>query len=315
MSAVTLAVAALPEEFPIAYTVFLGVGVFRLARRKALVRRAVSVENIGRVSCICSDKSGTLTEGRLRVVQLVPTTASTSEALLLVALCASRPQTGDPLDEAIFDEAAKRSLAAADVETLATLPFTEERRRESRVFRARDGEVRLAMKGAPEVVFARCALTPVEVERWLARVDELAATGAKVIACATGPSAGEGDDVDGTLTLVGLIAFTDPLRGGVVDALAWCTGVGIRVVMVTGDHQAAARSVAAQLGLGPRGSPRVITGEALEARLAGGDVHLADVDVVARAFPAQKLDLVRALQRGGEIVAVTGDGVNDVPAI
>src|SRR5690606_39136505 len=160
LSAVTLAVAALPEEFPVVFTFFLGAGVYRLARRQALVRRAVAVENIGRVTCICSDKTGTMTEGRLALVHRLPAAGLDADALLGLAALACRGDSGDPLDEAIL------ALVAPAVEgapgPLRVFPFTEARRRETALWPAAGGAVRAVTKGAPETVLALCTLAPEE---------------------------------------------------------------------------------------------------------------------------------------------------------
>lgn len=306
LSAVTLAVAALPEEFPVAFTFFLGVGVYRLARRQALVRRAVVVENIGRVTCICSDKTGTLTEGKLTLAHVFPADGVAAAELRRIAAQASRERSGDPLDAAV--------LAGASLGTetrLATFPFTENRRRETAVLRDGDAVI-AAAKGAPETIFAMSRLTPAETAAWLAKTEELGAGGHKVLACASGRlDEWSGSEPTADYRFLGLLAFEDPVREGVRAAVAKAKAAGIRVIMVTGDHVATARAIAREIGLGGD-SPRIIEGAAFEPGAARG----ADgFDVLARAVPAQKLDLVRALRLKGEIVAVTGDGVNDVPAL
>jgi len=313
LSAVTLAVAALPEEFPVVFTLFLGVGVHRLARRRALVRRAVCVENVGRIGCVCSDKTGTLTLGELKLAHLLPAPARTQAQLLRAGALASRSETGDPLDLAILAAAPQEPA----VERVATFPFSEDRRRETALLRAPDGGFFAALKGSPEVVLARCALAPDERASWSARVRELASGGHKVIACASRAlDAGwAGGEPDRGFAFEGLLACEDPVREGAADALARCREAGIQVVMVTGDHPDTARAVARELGLGSP-DPQVVTGEEIDALLAHADAAaLARLDVVARALPAQKLALVRALQAAGHVVAVTGDGVNDVPAL
>jgi Ca2+-transporting ATPase len=313
LSAVTLAVAALPEEFPVVLTFFLGVGVYRLARKQALVRRAVVVENIGRVSCICSDKTGTITEGRLQLTHRCPADDVSEERLLRLAAAASRRETGDPMDAAILDSLNQ----PLPCELVASFPFTEDRKRETGVI-CENGALLAAVKGAPEVVLAQSDLHPAERARWLAQIDEFAGTGHKVIACAWRSLDGavwSGGEPDRNFRLAGLMCFEDPVRPGVSEALQACRRSGIRVIMVTGDHPSTARAVAREIGLGA-GEPLVVEGDQVAARLAQGDKScLNDVDVIARAVPAQKLDLVRALQAGGDIVAVTGDGVNDVPAL
>jgi Ca2+-transporting ATPase len=314
VSAATLGVAALPEEFPVVLAVFLGVGVYRLARRQALVRRAVSVENIGRVTCICSDKTGTLTEGRLRLADLLPCGVGADE-LLRVAALASRPETGDPLDQAIAEAAAARNIRP-EGERQATFPFTEDRRRETAVVRDEDGRLVVATKGSPETILALTSLSEPERATWLARVEELATGGRKVLACAYREldSSWAGGEPDRQLGFVGLCAFEDPVREGVREAVTRCRSAGIRIVMVTGDHPVTARAVANQIGLGA-GAPVITSASDLDERIASGSRELSRVDVVARALPSQKLALVEALRRAGHVVAVTGDGVNDVPAL
>src|SRR5690606_38558821 len=172
-------VAALPEEFPVVLTFFLGVGVYRLARRQALVRRAVAVENIGRVTSICSDKTGTLTEGRLVLAHRLPAPDTDEETLVACAAAAARPDSGDPLDVALADLAA----ATQGTPRIAEHPFTESRRRETIVRTRGDGVHVAAMKGAPETVLGMCAAT--SLEAWQERIDSYARTGHKVIAVAS----------------------------------------------------------------------------------------------------------------------------------
>jgi Ca2+-transporting ATPase len=312
VSAVTLASAALPEEFPVVFTFFLGVGVYRLARRHALVRRAVSVESIGGVSCICSDKTGTITEGRLSVTHLVPAPGLDTARLLALAAGASRGDSGDPLDAAIIAAAGPGDAVAV----AATFPFTETVRRESAVVRERDGQLTAVAKGALETILGMCEPTA-DGTGWTARMRELAEDGHKVIACAWRPvdaAAWRGEEIAEGYRLAGLVALEDPVRDGVAASVARCREAGIHTIMVTGDHPITARAVAREIGLGGA-TPRVVAGEDVERLAAAGGDGLRAVDVVARAAPAQKLALVRGLQAAGEVVAVTGDGVNDVPAL
>src|SRR5512140_2775043 len=182
VSAVTLAVAALPEAFPVVFTFFLGVGVYRLAKRQALVRRAVSVENIGRVSCICSDKTGTITEGRLHLTHLVPSAAMTERHLLALAALAARRHSNDPLDTAILREAEARGALPPAADVLETFPFTEDTRRETAIVRdPSDKSVLAATKGSPEVILPMALLAEADRAVWNERVTALAAEGHKVI--------------------------------------------------------------------------------------------------------------------------------------
>jgi Ca2+-transporting ATPase len=313
VSALTLAVAALPEELPVVFTFFLGVGVYRLARRHALVRRAAAVENVGRITTICSDKTGTLTEGRLALTHLRPADGIDEARLGALAGLATRAENGDPLDIAIAEA---QGPAPMDAVRIASFPFTEERKRETAVLRRADGSAFAVSKGAPETILGFVADDAAGRARWAEDANALARDGHKVIACAFAAlDAGwNGDEPTSGYTFAGLLAFEDPVRAGVTDAVQRCRASGIRVVMVTGDHPLTAAAVARAIGIGTA-DPVVTTGDELAARLADGAPIPPDVDVVARATPIQKLALVQSLQRCGEIVAVTGDGVNDVPAL
>ncbi len=311
LSALTLAIAALPEEFPVALTFFLGVGVYRLARRKALVRRSVVVENIGRVTCICTDKTGTLTEGQLRLAHKIAADRIEPEFLARIAATATRPNSADPLD-VILQQAA----APMEGTRLQNFPFTEDRLREVTILRTATGAIIAAAKGAPEMILAMVAMTASDRELWLARTRELARDGHKVIGCAFRDLRDwSGDEPDRDYQLAGLLALEDPVRSDVARAVADAQAAKIRVIMVTGDHVDTALAIARELQIGGA-DPRAIEGTELTAYLGSGKTGADwDIDVIARARPSQKLELVRALQRAGEVVAVTGDGVNDVPAL
>jgi len=314
LSAITLAVAALPEEFPVVFTFFLGIGVFRLAQRQALVRRAVTVENIGRISCICTDKTGTITRGQLHIAHEFPDPVVGREQLLSIAALASRAETGDPLDRAVLDVAPAREQSLALV---ATFPFTEDRKRETAIWRERDGNLLAATKGAAEVVLSMCRLDDEKRAMLDSKIETLAGTGHKVIACASrvvAESAWSGGEPDRGLDFAGLLALEDPVREGVAEAIRSCQDACIHVLMVTGDHPATAMAIAQEIGLGGA-HPKMITGDELETLIGKDGTELKTVDIIARAVPAHKLGVVRALQSVGEIVAVTGDGVNDVPAL
>jgi Ca2+-transporting ATPase len=315
MSALTLAIAALPEEFPIVFTFYLGLGVFRLAKCQALVRRAVAIENIGRITCICSDKTGTMTEGRLDLAHGEPSAGHSADTLVALAMQIADPASTDPLDIALAGWP-RSANGAPSMPRIAAFPFTEARRRETVVLQERDGTFLCAMKGAPETVLAMCADADADKAAWLALVDRYAQGGHKVILCASrriDATAWHGAEPESGFSCIGLLAFEDRLREGVEEALGACRRAGIRVIMVTGDHPVTARAIGAEIGLGG-GAPVVATADMI-AGAKPGDSRLAEVDVIARAAPGDKLQLVRLLQEQGEIVAVTGDGINDVPAL
>ena len=314
LSAATLAVAALPDEFPIVLTFYLGVGVYRLARKKALVRRAVSVENLGRITVICSDKTGTITEGHFKVAEYFPAAATDAQTLLYLAAIASRKDSYDLLDIAIMDEVDKAQLYLEP--RLRTYPFTEDRKRETSVIE-KNSKWLIVTKGAPETIMALSTLSPQEKATWMEKIKELAALRFKVIACAKIEMVEDADlnEPGQHYEWMGLLAFSDPVRPGVVEAIEECQGSHIHVLMITGDHPSTAQAIARQIGLGA-GNPRVILAEELNDYIGEkANKSLLDIDVIARAIPIQKLDVVKALQSQGELVAVTGDGVNDVPAL
>lgn len=317
LSAVTLAVAALPEEFPVVFTFFLGVGVYRLARRQALAKRALAVENIGRVTCICSDKTGTLTEGRLALTHRLPADGQSAEDLVRFAALASRRESGDPLDAALLDAAPFQERDGRG-DALAVFPFTEDRRRETVVWREDRGTCIAVTKGAPETILAISILAEPERAAWLERLEEYTGSGHKVIACAVRSlpeGIWSGGEPDRGFILVGVLALEDPVREGAPEAIRTCLKAGIRVIMITGDHPSTAAAIAREVGLGD-GHPKVaVMPDSGEPTCGNGAAPWRDADVVARAFPSQKLAIVRSLQETGEIVAVTGDGVNDVPAL
>ncbi|MEY3004008.1 MAG: hypothetical protein RLZZ491_1184 [Pseudomonadota bacterium] len=309
LSAVTLAIAALPEEFPVVFSFFLGLGVYRLARKQALVRRAVVVENIGRISCICTDKTGTLTEGQLTLHKAHPVEGRSGDELLAIAATASRAETADPLDLILLERA--RPL---DGRVDGIFPFTEDRLREVVILRAPQGNWRAAMKGAPETVIAMTTLSPEKRDLWRQHTQELAASGHKVIGVAIRSLKDwAGNEPEAGFDFAGLLAFSDPVRPGVAAAVRKAQDAGIRVLMITGDHARTAAAIAQEIGIGAA-EPRVIDGKDLAAHLARPEAGI-DFDVVARCTPSQKLALVQALRARGEMVAVTGDGVNDAPAL
>lgn len=315
LAAAVLAVAALPDEFPVVFTFFLGLGVYRLAIKKALVRRAVSVENIGRVTCICSDKTGTITEGRFKLWKSIPSQISNSEELLCMAAMASRKTSGDPLDLAIFTELKKLNLDFTEANL--RFPFTEKRKRESAIINYKNHKQLVATKGSPETILSIVDLPLEQKKYWREKIDEFASEGFKVIACAKHNECSIENRIEPEqhYHFLGLLIFSDPPRAGVKDAILQCKQSGIHVLMITGDHIETARSIAQQIGLG-EGDPKVILAEEIQGQHLGiSKNYFREIDVIARALPAQKFEIVKRLQAEDEIVAATGDGVNDVPAL
>ncbi|MEO7993251.1 MAG: HAD-IC family P-type ATPase, partial [bacterium] len=272
--------------------------------------------NIGRVTCIATDKTGTITTGILTVTHLLPVPDSTDDTLLQAALVASRREGDDPLDRALFAAARGRALMPREA-PLATFAFTETRRRETALIATESG-LQAVTKGAPETVIALADKSDLQRDSLLDQAVQLSAEGHKVIAVAM-----RALPVDWSLdqepledyVLLGLVAVEDPIRPEVPAALTACREAGIQVVMVTGDHPATALAIAREAGVADATST-VLTGDQLDAACATmTPAQLRALRVVARALPAQKLQLVQALQRAGAVVAVTGDGINDAPAL
>jgi len=321
LSAATLAIAAIPEEFPVVFTFFLGVGVYRLARKHALVRRSVSVENIGRVTYICTDKTGTITIGQLKLTHIDPCNGCSEKDVLVVSLAASDPLGSDPVDLAIQEVANKKNILPQTC--LKKFPFTEDRRRETTIV-LQDHMSHVAyLKGSPETVLLRSAMKDEDRTKWLNKTTSWARQGHKVLACArknmSQTEVDQSIEPEMGFEFCGLIAFEDPPRPEVRAALEYCRKNGIHVLMITGDHPATATAIAKEVGLGGV-SPIVGSAEEdidkfQQISLNDNPDFLKRFDVIARCSPLQKLNIVNALKNQGELVAVTGDGVNDVPAL
>jgi Ca2+-transporting ATPase len=339
LAGLTLAMAVLPEELPVILTLFLGLGAWRLAREKVLVRSIPAVELLGATTVLCVDKTGTLTANRMTVRRLWSETAAyecaTREsrplqeelhALLEFAVLASHRRAFDPMEAAI-DDAGKRLLVDTDHlhgdwAVVADYPLSREVLAMTRVWQSSGsgGSIRhgvIAAKGAPEALVDLCHMSELRRAEVAKQVALFAAGGLRVLGVARATC-----DVDHLPELqndfdfefLGLVALEDPVRSDVPAAIAECRAAGIRVVMITGDHPATAASIARQAGL--TDDCRVLTGAELstltDAELA---LRLADTSIFCRVQPDQKLRLVQAFRARGEVVAMTGDGVNDAPAL
>jgi P-type Ca2+ transporter type 2C len=310
--AVALAVAAVPEGLPAVLTVALALGVERMARQRSVVRRLAAVEALGSVTVIATDKTGTLTESRMDVRSIdTPDPGRALSAIVLANDADPATGAGDPLDVGLLRYAAAQGIDVEAVRGSHTVvsdrPF-DSAWKFTRVTVVDDGQPVSYLKGAPEVLLDRCVLSQEERQSWREKADAYAHEGARVLALAWAPG-----ETEQELRLLGLVLFWDPPRAEVPAAVATARAAGIRVIMITGDHPATALAIAHKVGIA---GVRVLTGEDLDAfeRVALTKA-LAEVNVFARVRPEQKLRLVEALQAQGEIVAMTGDGVNDAPAL
>ncbi|MBL8700233.1 MAG: cation-translocating P-type ATPase [Alphaproteobacteria bacterium] len=334
LGGIALGMSMLPEEFPVVLTIFMAMGAWRISRARVLTRRAAAIETLGSATVLCTDKTGTLTENRMAIAELrliggaihrpdplpdAPLPAGFQE-LALGGVLASAREPFDPMDKAFHallpgqetmhrrdDRAVVRSYGLrADLLAI------------SQVWSPPAGEAALvvAAKGAPEAIAALCRLDPAARDEVAGMADAMAADGLRVLGVARATHAGPplpDSQRDFAFEFLGLVGLSDPIRPSVPAAVARCRAAGIRVVMITGDYPSTARAIARQAGLA---AGTVMTGEALatmdDSELA---LRVRDTDVFARIMPEQKLRIVQALKAGGEVVAMTGDGVNDAPSL
>jgi Ca2+-transporting ATPase len=332
LAGIAIGMSMLPEEFPVVLTIFLAMGAWRIAQAGVLTRRAAAIETLGSATVLCTDKTGTLTENRMAVSQLWLTSgetgvfnpsaplAETFRPLIAAGVLASAPLPVDPMEIAFHDAGKLNSEtgARADRTLVHTYGLRPELLAMSNIWRSDDrpDEYLVAAKGAPEAIATLCRLSEDDRNRLTQAVDAMATRGMRVIGVATAKA--DGPDFPETqnthaFTLLGLIGLADPLRTSVPAAVAECRSAGIKVVMITGDYAATARSIAAQAG--------IVDGDALTGTelAALDDVQLAErlksVTIFARIMPEQKLRIVAAFKADGEVVAMTGDGVNDAPSL
>lgn len=327
LAGIALSMSLLPEEFPVILTVFPAIGAWRMARAQVLTRRLSAIEALGSITVLCTDKTGTLTENRMRVEQMhadgmllpvldgpAPTTlAAPFGALARCASLASLPRPFDPMETAFHALAGQPGRG----EPLRLYPLSPDLAAMSLVWADDDRRaVSVAAKGAPEAIGALCRLGAAELAAMRAAVDRMAEQGLRVLAVAEArhdAASLPARQADFSFRYLGLMGLADPLRQEVPEALAQCRQAGIRVVMITGDYAVTAASIARRAGLA---CDQVLTGDEVD----GLDEvalrqRLAQATICARIKPAQKLRIVQALKANGEIVAMTGDGVNDAPAL
>ena len=334
MSAVALAVAAIPEGLAAVVTIVLALGVQRMVKRNAIVKKLPAVETLGCASVICSDKTGTLTQNKMTVVDVWTTKADDRPlALTIGALCndtvltygedGSPKTTGDPTETAFVDIACKEGLDKNELEKTmpreAELPFDSERKMMSTIH-PYDGGYRVMVKGAPDVLLGRCVISKEEARGVLDHNGEMAGRALRVLGVAYKdipaiPAELTSEDLENGLNFVGLIGMIDPPRLEVKQAVAECYSAGIRPVMITGDHKLTAVAIAKELDIF-RDGDLAMTGEELDA-ISQEELNqkVDQYSVFARVSPEHKMRIVKAWQFKGKVVAMTGDGVNDAPAL
>ncbi|MBQ5948486.1 HAD-IC family P-type ATPase [Massilia sp. ST3] len=331
LAGIALSMSMLPEEFPVILTVFPAIGAWRLARSRVLTRRLAAIEILGSTSVLCVDKTGTLTENQMAVAALwrdgvvhdaraeAPMPAAHGE-LLEHALRASRQLGSDPMEAALWRLASAAlpggGAPPAGWTLVQEYGLTPQRLALVHGWARGEDALLVAAKGAPETIAAMCRSGAARTVAALDAAATMGTAGLRVLAVARARADAGGWPADPAafgFELLGLVALADPLRPDIPAAMAACREAGLRVVMVTGDHPETARAIARQAGLG---DGEAVTGEQIAALDDDALAHrLAGVNVCARIAPQQKLRIVQAYQRNGAVVAMTGDGVNDAPAL
>ncbi|MCE5231958.1 MAG: cation-translocating P-type ATPase [Mizugakiibacter sp.] len=334
LAGIALGMSMLPEEFPLVLSVFMVMGAWRISKARVLTRRAATIETLGAATVLCADKTGTLTQNRMRIAELCvdgevfrPTPLDdgdlpeTFHPLVEYAILASVPDPFDPMERAVHALGGERlagtehlhgewRLAREYALDAGLLAMTQ-------AWRAEDEETFVvAAKGAPEAIVDLCHLDANAAATALRDADAMARRGMRVLGVAQARHRGEAwppSQHDFAFAFVGLVGLADPLRPGAADAVRECRAAGIRVAMITGDYPATARAIAAEAGID---AAHTITGDELE-RMEDFELteRIRECSVFARIMPEQKLRIVEALKANGEVVAMTGDGVNDAPSL
>jgi Ca2+-transporting ATPase len=331
LAGITLAMSLLPEELPLVLTVFLALGAWRMTKHRVLVRRAAAIETLGAVTVLCVDKTGTLTVNRMAIRYIVtseshevdPNASELPESAhepVEYGLLACPRQTTDAMDRA-FAQLAEQTLGTTEHvhpkwEWVREYPLSPGLLAVTHVWRDDSQRTVVATKGAPEAIIDLCHLNANTADLWRGRAEAMAARGLRVLGVARAVHRGgvmPTHPHDYAFEIVGLVGLADPLRSETAETVAICHAAGVRVVMITGDHPVTALAIAREAGLR---CDEALSGMELAAL---GDAELAErmrqVDVIARATPDHKLRIIEALRSNGEVVGMTGDGVNDAPAL
>ncbi len=316
LGGIALSMSLLPEEFPVILTVFMVMGAWRISRAGVLTRRSAAIETLGAATVLCTDKTGTLTENRMTIAEVHPAGGVGAEMVIAFGRLASQLKPFDPMEQAFHlraEELALDAVVAGDL--VHQYPLSSGLLAMTNVWRRPDGSLQAAAKGAPEAIAGLCRFSPDRQARIAQEAERMAVQGIRVLGVAKAvlkadPPASQQDIA---FEFLGLVGLADPLRASVPAAVRECRSAGIRVIMITGDYPATARAIAQQAGIDVAD---LMSGQDV-VRL--DDAALADrartVTVFARIQPEQKMRIVQALKANGEIVAMTGDGVNDAPSL
>ena len=319
LSGITLAMAMIPEEFPVILTVFLSMGAWRLAKKNSLVKSLPCVETLGSVSVLCVDKTGTITTNQM-VVNNVWSIDNNSKKLSEIMGLACETTTYDPMEKAMLSYCESLGLSKDLLfsgELLTEYPFTNELKMMGHVW-ARNDKIILAAKGSPERILTLCDIDDDAKNKIQNKIDKMSSEGLRVIAVAYMDILSK-QDIPNNLTeaklkFSGIISLLDPPRQTVKNDIKICNQAGIRVVMITGDNGITASSIAKKVGM--KNIDNIITGDMIN-NMTDNELRqkVKDVNIFSRVIPEHKMRIVKAFQENGEIVAMTGDGVNDAPAL
>lgn len=313
----TFGMAAVPEEFPLVFTLYLSLGAWRLSRHGVLVKSLPSVEALGSVDVICTDKTGTLTEGKFQLESMIPIQGQTDEILWRTAWMACEKTIVDSMEAAIVEKGRSYQDLLKDWDLEWDYPFESRGKHMSHVWKNSTAQFCIAMKGAIEGVLEHCQTPQEERSKILKLTEQLAGQGKRLLGLAyrEGQCTGNRETDEKDLTFLGILVFNDPVRSSAKEAVFECQRAGIEVKMLTGDHPITAHAVADEIGI-EHDHELLFTGE----ELAGMSkekrwLSFQRGSIFSRVVPEQKHEMVQALKASGKIVAMTGDGINDAPAL
>lgn len=329
LSGLASAMAILPEEFPVVLTIFLAIGAWRLSQQNVLTRNPSAIETLGSATVLCSDKTGTITQNNMVLSTLIKEhfiieknefeeNIENIEELIFTAILASPPESIDPMERAVY--AVNKTLPSNPPPSFTLrkeYPLSKDLFAMTRVLEDENGQLYVGSKGAPEAILELCHISEEEKIHLLSKVKILAKRGQRILGVAKGKVENREFQVsqkDFSFEFMGFLGFEDPIRPEVPEAIKQCYSAGIKVIMITGDYPETAKNIGKQAGLNEK--EEILTGADLK-NLSDNELKekIKNVNIFARIIPEQKLQIIKALKANGEIVAMTGDGVNDAPAL
>lgn len=329
LSGLASAMAILPEEFPVVLTIFLAIGAWRLSQQNVLTRNPSAIETLGSATVLCSDKTGTITQNNMVLATLIKEhfiieknefeeNIENIEELIFTAILASPPESIDPMERAVY--AVNKTLPSSQPSSFTLrkeYPLSKDLFAMTRVLEDENGQIFVGSKGAPEAILELCHISEEEKIHLLSKVKMLAKRGQRILGVAKGKVENREFPVsqkDFSFEFMGFLGFEDPIRPEVPEAIKQCYSAGIKVIMITGDYPETAKNIGKQAGLNEH--DEILTGHDLK-NLTESELKekIRHVNIFARIIPEQKLQIIKALKANGEIVAMTGDGVNDAPAL